>query len=268
MLEILKTFRPSEVYNCAGQTYVTKSWETQDETFRASAILPTILLEAIAKTDKSIRFFQASSCEVFSLKSGETFTEDSPLSPGNPYGCSKAFAHNMLAAYRQSYSLFAVTGTLFHHESPRRHENFASQKVVQRAVSIKLGKESRLVLGNMDVSRDWGYAPDYVRAIELMMRQEKPDDFVICTGVQKTLRSLVETVFGMLDLDYRKFVTTDPKLVRPSEPLAIQGSSAKARKALGWAPSQSFEEMLALMVRSQLDFQKGQTRNFANEKPF
>lgn len=265
---ILSSVKPDEIYNFAGQTYVTKSWEMQEETLRASAVLPTLLLEAIVRTNRKAKFFQASSCEVYSLRSGEVFHEDTPLTPGNPYGCAKAYAQNMVAAYRHSYGLFAVSGVLFHHESPRRHENFASQKVVRQAVRIKLGLESKLVLGNMEVSRDWGYAPDYVRAASLMLSRPAPQDYVICTGEQNSLRNLVELTFEMLGLDYRKHVTLDPGLVRPSEPLAIQGSSARARKELGWAPSVSFRQMLEKMVHMQLALQQGQTKDFSDEHPF
>ena len=268
LIDLLTRVRPSEIYNCAGQTYVSKSWEMLDETFKASAILPCNLLEAIIRVDKGIRFFQASSCEVFALGTGIAFTEETQIAPANPYGCSKAFAQNMVACYRHNYGIYAVNGILFHHESPRRHENFVSRKVVKRAVSIKLGRDKELTLGNMDVARDWGYAPDVAIAIEKMMRMDSPQDLVICSGEAHPLRKLVQTVFELLDLDYTKYICTHESFVRASEPSIISGSNEKARNALDWQPRTSFRQMLEKMVDYEMRLQTGQEHDFGNERPF
>ena len=268
LIDLLTQTRPSEVYNCAGQTYVNKSWEMLDDTFHSSAMLPTNLLEAIARVNKDIRFFQASSCEVFSLGSDVTFTEQTPLAPGSPYGCSKAFAQNMVACFRKNYGIYAVNGILFHHESPRRHENFVSRKIVKRAVSIKLGKETELTLGNMDVFRDWGFAPDVAIAIRKMMQMEQPQDLIICSGESHSLRELVRTVFELLNLDYEKYTRTHESFHRATEPAVIRGSNEKAKGILDWQPKTSFRGMLEKMVDYEMRLQTKQESNFLNERPF
>jgi GDPmannose 4,6-dehydratase len=268
LIDILNGCKPEEVYNCAGQTFVGKSWEMLDETLQASGVLACNMLEAIIRVDKRIRFFQASSCEIFSLKCGGVYTEETPISPGNPYGCSKAYAHSMVACYRENYGIHAVNGILFHHESPRRHDSFVSRKVVKRAVAIKLGKEKALALGNMDVVRDWSFAPDVVVAIAEMVRMKEPQDLVICSGQAHALRELVEKVFALLGMEYTQYVRFDTSLRRVSDAAVIRGSNEKARKALGWAPKTTFHQMLEKMVDYEMRLQTGVEQNFSGERPF
>lgn len=268
LVDVLNSHKPHEVYNCAGQTFVSKSWEMLGETLQASGVLASNLLEAIVRVNKGIRFFQASSCEIFSLARDAIYSEETPISPGNPYGCSKAYAHNMVACYRENYGIHAVNGILFHHESPRRHESFVSRKVVKRAVAIRLGREKDLPLGNMDVVRDWSFAPDVVVAIAAMTHMEEPQDLVICSGETHSLRELVETVFARLDLDYTRFVRFDSSLRRVSDAPVIRGSNAKAKKVICWTPTASFDQMLERMVDYEMRLQRGDERNFSGERPF
>jgi len=268
LIDVLRQVKPDEVYNFAGQTYVAKSWDMFDDTMAGSAILPCNILEAIVRVDKDIRFFQASSCEMYSLDWENAVIEASCLAPGTPYGCAKAFAHNMVACYRYNRSIYAVSGILFHHESPRRDENFASRKIVKRAVAIKLGRESELTLGNIAVARDWGFAPDVVAAINMMMRRANPEDFVICSGETHSLQEVIDTVFALVGLDPRNHLRIDKSLFRAAEPPIIRGSSAKAKAVLGWQPRTSFPRMLEKMVAYEMALQTGASRNFADERPF
>ena len=272
LTEQIRTIRPQEIYNFAGQTYVSKSWEMLDETFRASALIPSHLLDAIVRTDKSIKFFQASSCEIFSasplLKENSCLTESTPLAPGTPYACSKSFAHSLLNAYRNQYGIFAVSGILFHHESPRRHENFASRKIVNTAVKIKLGLEKQLLLGNLAVSRCWGYAPDFVGAAAKMLQAQAPRDLILCSDESHSLEDLVKTVFELLDLDYKKYVVEDRSLFRATEPLVMRGSSALAKQTLGWTAKINFKQLLEKMVSYELKLRQGITKDYSDEKPF
>ncbi|MGE0614878.1 MAG: GDP-mannose 4,6-dehydratase [Bacteriovoracia bacterium] len=267
LAEILAAVKPTEVYNFAGQVYVSKSWEMVDETFRASGVIPTHLLEAILKVDRSIRYFQASSSEIF-YPSGDTpLTEATPLAPYNPYGCTKAYAHHMVTSYRRNYGLFAVNGVFFNHESPRRHENFAAKKAVRAAVRIKLGKEKTLQFGNASVIRDFGYAPDYVDACWRMLKAAKPEDYLICTGQSYSLEHVLRSVFGRLGLDFEKHVQADPRYFRLHEPLAVYGSSAKIRQDLGWKPTVDLEQMLDRMIQFEMKFQQGLEKDYAHEHP-
>jgi GDPmannose 4,6-dehydratase len=268
IMDILREVRPDEIYNFAGQTYVSKSWEMIGDTVSASAMLPCTILEAIVRVDKGIRFFQASSCEIYSMDWKVTINERTPIAPSNPYGCSKALAHNMVASYRHNYGLYAVSGILFHHESPRRHENFVSRKVIKAAVAIKLGRQKELVLGNVEVARDWAFAPDVVSAAEKMMQLEQPQDFVICSGETRQLRELVEESFALLDLDYRQYLRVDPALFRATEAPIIAGSNEKAREVLEWSPKTSFSGMMKKMVDYELRLRSGAEADFGSEKPF
>jgi GDPmannose 4,6-dehydratase len=268
LVDALQELRPSEVYNFAGQSLVGKSWDLLDDTIEGSGILPLSLLEAIVRVDRGIRFFQASSCEMFSLDWNTVIAETSPIAPGTPYGCAKAFAHNIVACYRNNYGLYAVSGIAFHHESPRRHESFVGRKVVKRAVEIKLGRDTELVLGNLDVVRDWGFAPDVVVAIHKMMQLEKPEDLVICSGETHSLRELVETIFGLLDLDPGDHLRIDNALFRTVDAPIMRGSNEKARSVLNWRPKTSFRQMLEKMVNYEMALQTGTVENFGEEKPF
>jgi GDPmannose 4,6-dehydratase len=258
ILDAVLKNRPNFIYNLAGQTYVAKSWDLVEETIAHSAIIPIHFLNAILRADKSIKFFQASTSEIFK-PSANPMDEDSPLMPTNPYGCSKAFAHNMVNAYRAHHGLFAVNGIFFHHESPRRHPNFLSRKVVQGAVQIKLGKTSELLLGNLTAARDWGYAPDYMDAATRMMDLEVPTDFVIATGESRTVQQLVEIVFNKLGLDWKKYVRVDPKFSRSYEVETVRGNPAKAKKMLNWEPTKKLEKILEIMIAKEFEIQSKST---------
>lgn len=265
---LLRQIRPDEIYNFAGQTYVSKSWDIPRDTIDASAIIPCNLLQAILRSEIDAKFFQPSSCEIYTLNWEDVISEQSAVAPGNPYGCSKALAHHMVACYRQHYGLYAVSGILFHHESPRRNEAFASRKVVKGAIAIKLGRAQGLTLGNLDVSRDWGFAPDVMVAAAKMMQMSKPEDFVICTGETHSLRELVEAVFNLLGLDMDKYVRIDASLIRSAEPPIIRGSNENARRSLSWTPKTTFYDMLKKMVDYEMRLQSGAEQNFGNENPF
>lgn len=269
LADLIAQTKPSELYNCAGQTYVAKSWEMVDETWRASALLPVHILEALVKVDRRIRFFQASSVEVYSNVGPDvTIQEKTPIMPGTPYGCSKAFAQNMLAAYRKNYELFAVSGILFHHESPRRPESFVSRKVVKAAVELKLGKQKKLKLGNLKVKRDWGYAPDFVRGMHASLQTANPKDYIFCTEAVHSLEHMVETVFRAVDLNYKDHIDIDQSLFRPHEPSVMKGSCQLAKEVLDWKPSRSFEQMLTSMVNVEMKLQTGEQKDYQNENPF
>jgi GDPmannose 4,6-dehydratase len=268
LIEALREVRPTEVYNLAGQTFVSKSWEMVDDTLDASGILPCHLLEAIVRVDRGIRFFQASSCEISALDWKNVITEATPLAPSTPYGCAKGLAHNMVNCYRENYGLYAVNGVLFQHESPRRDENFASRKIVKRAVAIKLGRETELPLGNLDVERDWSFAPDVVSAIAKMMTLDTPQNLVICSGETHSLREMIETVFALLDLDPCKYLRIDKSLYRASEPPILRGSNAKALDQLGWQPKTSFRQIIEKMVAFEMALQTGAAKSFGDERPF
>jgi len=265
---LLKEVQPLEVYNLAGQTHVSRSWDMLEETFQASAVLPANLLEAIVRADRGIRFLQASSSEIFGLQQSGAFCEETPVTPANPYGCAKAFAHDMVRGYRQNYGLFAVNAILFNHESPRRAEGFASRKIVKTAVAIKLGKADNLTLGNLNVARDWTYAPDLVSAVADMLRLDVPQDLVIASGEAHGLTEMVEFVFSLLGLDYQNYLRTDKDLFRAAEPSLIQGDNRRARAVLGWRPRTSFRGMIEKMVDYEMRLQSGAENNFRNERPF
>lgn len=267
LIDILFQVRPSEVFNFAGQTYVTKSWELLHDTVQSSTVLVSNILEAIMHTDKNIKFFQASSCETFSQRSG-LITEETPIAPANPYGCGKAFVTHLVSCFREHYGIYAVSGILFNHDSPRRHEDFVSRKIVKTAVAIRLGKEKELLLGNTAVARDWSYAPDTVRAIAAMMRMDTPRDLVLASGHTHSVQEIVDTVFGLLDLDPTAYVKTDPALFRSAESLATYASSDKAKAALKWNPHISFHSTLERMVDYEMRLQTGKEVDFRNEQPF
>lgn len=259
LVEIFKDVAPTEVYNLTGQSFVSKSWSMVEETVRSAGMIPLHLLEAIVHTNRSIKYFQAASSEIYTPDSNaQKLDESSPIRPYNPYGCSKALAFHSVAAYRLGYNLFAVNGVLYGHESPRRDEAFLSRKIVRGAARIKLGLAHDLMLGNMQICRDWGYAPDYVEAMHLMMQNSKPEDFHICSGKAHSVEQMVQIAFETLELDYRKYVKTDQSLVRRYEPDFVVGSYAKAERVLGWKPKTSFEEMIRLMVRHELETLKAE----------
>lgn len=246
--DVLERTSPDEIYNLTGQTYVGKSWLMVEETIEASGLIPINLVRSIVAFNSTIKFFQASSCEIYTPLDDQPITEGSIIAPATPYGCSKALAHHAVCAYRNNYELFAVNGILFNHESPRRNNDFISKKVILKALEIKNGLADTLYVGNLDVRRDWGNAEDFVVAMYMMMQQEKPVDYHICTGRLHSVRELIDFVFTYLGMDYTQYIQTDSSLVRSNEASAVCGSNQKIRKELGWFPQCDFETMLAKMI--------------------
>ncbi|MGB2770118.1 MAG: GDP-mannose 4,6-dehydratase [Candidatus Zixiibacteriota bacterium] len=253
MVRLIEECRPDEIYNLAAQSFVPSSWEQPMLTGEFNALGVTKLLEAIRQVDKRIKFYQASSSEMFGKVQQSPQDEKTSFYPRSPYGVAKVYAHWITVNYRESYRLFAVSGILFNHESPRRGLEFVSRKITDGAARIKLGLAKKLYLGNLDAKRDWGYAGDYVKAMWLMLQQKEPDDFVIATGNNHTVRELAQIAFDRVGLDYKKFVKVDPKLVRPAEVDVLLGDSSYALKKLGWKPEVSFEQLIQMMVDADLE---------------
>ncbi|HET6946147.1 MAG TPA: GDP-mannose 4,6-dehydratase [Gaiellaceae bacterium] len=249
VVRLLREHRPQEVYNLASPSFVPRSWEHPLETAGAGTIGVTALLEAVRAVDDEIRLFQASSSEIFGEPVEVPQTEATPLAPLTPYGAAKAYAHFLVRAYRRRYGLHASSGILYNHESPRRPETFLPSKVAHAVVRIERGEERELVLGDLDAQRDWGYACDYVEAMRLVVQQNEPDDYVIASGEQHSVRELVELAFAHAGLDWREHVRVDESLKRgPSELHHLVGDASKARERLGWAPTLTFQELVALLV--------------------
>jgi len=253
LIRLVDEVRPHELYNLAAMSFVPASWDQPMLTGEFNAQGVTRVLEAIRQVDPSIRLYQASSSEMFGKVREVPQTELTPFYPRSPYGVSKVFAHYITVNYRESYDMFAVSGMLFNHESPRRGLEFVTRKVTDGVARIKLGVQSTLSLGNLDAHRDWGFAGDYVHAMYLMLQQEHADDFVIATGVSHSVRDLVEVAFGHVGLDWRKHVTLDPKLIRPAEVEHLIGDSTKAKTKLGWKPSVDFSDLVKMMVDADLE---------------
>jgi GDPmannose 4,6-dehydratase len=252
VLRLVDEARPNEVYNLAAQSFVPTSWKQPILTGQFDALGVTRVLEAIRQIDTKIKFYQASSSEMFGKVHEVPQTEKTPFYPRSPYGVAKVYGHFITVNYRESYGVFAVSGILFNHESPRRGLEFVSRKITDGAVRIKLGLAKKLALGNLDAKRDWGYAGDYVRAMWLMLQQERPDNFVISSGRSHSVRQLCQVAFSYLDLDYLEYVVTDPQFVRPAEVDVLLGDSSHAHEALGWEPKVSFEEMVKMMVDADM----------------
>ena len=248
IIRLVDEVRPHELYNLAAMSFVPASWDQPMLTGEFNAQGVTRVLEAIRHVDPSIRMYQASSSEMFGKVRQVPQNEDTPFYPRSPYGVSKVFAHYITVNYRESYNLFAVSGMLFNHESPRRGLEFVTRKVSHGVARIKLGLADALSIGNLDAHRDWGFAGDYVRAMWLMLQRERPDDYVIATGVSKSVRDLVEVAFGHAGLEWRRHVKLDPKLIRPAEVEHLIGDATKARMQLGWAPSVDFAGLVKMMV--------------------
>ncbi len=257
LISILKEVRPSEVYNLAAQSFVPTSWTQPILTSEFTAIGVTRLLEAIRLTDPTIRFYQASSSEMYGKVRETPQTELTPFYPRSPYGVAKAYGHYITVNYRESYNLFAVSGILFNHESPRRGLEFVTRKVTDGVAKIKCGVANELRLGNLDAKRDWGFAGDYVEAMWRMLQQPTPDDYVVATGLTWTVQQLVEVAFSAADLDWSRYVKIDPQFMRPAEVDLLVGDPAKAKKALGWEPKVSFQKMIQMMVEADIDRVKG-----------
>jgi GDPmannose 4,6-dehydratase len=260
IIEIIQDIRPDEVYNLAAQSFVPTSWVQPVLTGEFTALGVTRMLEAIRLVDKKIKFYQASSSEMFGKVREVPQTELTPFHPRSPYGVAKVYGHWITINYRESYDIFACSGILFNHESPRRGKEFVTRKITDAAARIKLGLQKELFLGNLDAKRDWGFAGDYVRAMWLMLQQPKPDDYVVATGRNHSVREFCQAAFSHLGLDYRQYVKIDPKLVRPAEVDILLGDPAKAKKELGWEPKVSFEEMVRMMVDSDLEHYRREMR--------
>jgi GDPmannose 4,6-dehydratase len=248
----LKQCRPSEVYNLAAQSFVPTSWVQPVLTSEFTAVGVTRMLEAVRAVDPSIRFYQASSSEMYGRVRETPQTELTPFYPRSPYGVAKVYGHYITVNYRESYDLFAVSGILFNHESPRRGLEFVTRKVTDGVARIKLGLAHELRMGNLEARRDWGFAGDYVEAMWLMLQQDQPDDYVIATGETHTVQKLVEVAFGHAGLDWKKYVVQDPAFLRPAEVDLLIGDPSKAKKQLGWQPKVSFEQMIQMMVDSDI----------------
>ncbi len=253
LMAVMEKYRPDEVYNLAAQSFVPASWEQPLLTTDVNAVGVTRLLEAIRRVHPTARFYQASTSEMFGQVREMPQNEQTPFHPRSPYGVSKVYGHWITVNYRESYGLFAVSGILFNHESPRRGLHFVTRKVTHGVARIKLGLANELRLGNLDAKRDWGYTGDYVRAMWLMLQQDEPEDFVIGTGEAHSVRELCEVAFSHVGLDYRDFVVVDPKFFRPAEVNILLADPSKARAKLGWQPRVSFEELIRMMVEADLD---------------
>ena len=249
---------PDEVYNLAAQSFVPTSWNQPTLTGEVTGLGATRVLEAVRKIKPDARFYQASSSEMFGKVRDVPQTEQTPFYPRSPYGVAKVYAHYITINYRESYNLYACSGILFNHESPRRGLEFVTRKITNGVARIKLGLSKELRLGNLDAKRDWGYAGDYVEAMWLMLQQDAPDDFVVATGHTHTVKEFVEAAFGAAGLDWQKYVVIDPKFIRPAEVELLIGDPAKAKKKLGWEPKVSFEELVKMMVEGDLkELKKG-----------
>ena len=248
---LVKLVRPDEIYNLAAQSHVHISFDQPEYTADADGLGTTRLLEAIRTTGLSTRFYQASTSEMFG-SSPPPQNEGTPFWPRSPYACAKLYAHWVTVNYREAHGIHACSGILFNHESPRRGENFVSRKVTRGVAAILAGKLDRLALGNLDARRDWGHARDYVAAMWLMLRQPEPGDYVVASGVARTVRDLAETAFGAVGLDWTKYVRVDPAYVRPAEVNHLCGDASKARERLGWQPATTFEEMIREMLEHDL----------------
>lgn len=248
--KLLRKIEPDEIYNLAAQSHVRISYDIPQYTAQTNALGVLNMLEAYKNCVPQARFYQASSSEMFgnSIDPDGFQRESTPMHPVSPYGCSKLFGYSIVRNYRNAFKLHASNGILFNHESPRRGSNFVTNKVVKTAVLIKLGLASKLEMGNMDSSRDWGHSKDYVKAMHLIVNQDQPDDFVISTMLTHTVRDMVNYVFNKLELDVNDYVTQNPKFLRPEELNMLKGDSTKARTTLGWKPEYSFEEMMDEMV--------------------
>ena len=252
LIRLLDDVRPHEVYNLAAMSFVPASWDQPMLTGEYNAQGVTRVLEALRQVDTSIRLYQASSSEMFGKVRETPQNESTPFYPRSPYGVSKVFAHYITVNYRESYDLFAVSGILFNHESPRRGLEFVTRKVSDGVARIKLGLAMRLSLGNLDAHRDWGFAGDYVRAMWLMLQQDAADDYVIATGVSHSVRDLVQTAFSHVGLDWEEHVETDPALLRPAEVEHLIGDSSKAHDVLDWRPTIDFDQLVRVMVDADL----------------
>jgi GDPmannose 4,6-dehydratase len=257
LITLLHHVDPHEVYNLAAMSFVPTSWEQPILTSEVTGLGATRLLEAIRVVDRSIKFYQASSSEMFGKVRETPQTELTPFHPRSPYGVAKTYAHYITVNYRESYGIFACSGILFNHESPRRGKQFVTRKVTEAVARIAAGRARELRLGNLDAKRDWGFAGDYVQAMWLMLQQPRADDYVVASGETHSVRELCEIAFGHAGLDWQKHVVVDPTLVRPAEVDLLMGDAAKARRVLGWAPKHSFRDLIEMMVDADVASVRG-----------
>ena len=253
LIEALKAAKPAEVYNLAAQSFVPTSWGQPVLTGEFTALGVTRMLEAVRSVSTDIKFYQASSSEMYGKVLEVPQKEDTPFYPRSPYGVAKVYGHYITVNYRESYNLFACSGILFNHESPRRGLEFVTRKVTDAAAKIKLGLATELRMGNLDAQRDWGFAGDYVDAMWRMLQQDTPDDYVVATGETHTVKELVTVAFERAGLDWEKYVVIDPAFIRPAEVDLLIGDPKKAREKLGWIPQTSFIELVHMMVDSDLE---------------
>ena len=254
LVKLLYDLQPDEIYNLGAQSHVRVSFDIPEYTGDVTALGAVRILEAVREAGlvEKVRFYQASSSEMFGKVQAVPQTESTPFWPRSPYACAKVCAHWLTINYRESYDMHASSGILFNHESPRRGETFVTRKITRAATRIKLGLQKKLILGNLDSKRDWGYAKEYVEAMWLMLQQDKPDDYVIATNQTHTVREFLEETFACLDMDYEEFVGFDKKYERPAEVDLLIGDPTKAREQLGWEPKTTFKELVALMVREDM----------------
>ncbi|MET0159637.1 MAG: GDP-mannose 4,6-dehydratase [Acidimicrobiales bacterium] len=263
MIEILSTHRPHEVYNLAAQSFVQTSFNQPVLTGETTALGVTRLLDAIRIVDPDIRFYQASSSEMFGKVQEVPQTESTPFYPRSPYGVAKVYGHWITINYRESYNLHASSGILFNHESPRRGMEFVTRKISHTVAQIKLGHAEELRLGNLEAQRDWGYAGDYVKAMWQMLQQDEPDNYVVSTNETHSVREFCEVAFDHVDLDWEQYVIMDEAFMRPAEVDLLVGDSAKARSVLGWTPTVDFEDLVTMMVSADLDLLNGKLRGIS-----
>ena len=253
LLTLVKEAQPIEIYNLAAQSFVPTSWNQPTLTGEVTGLGVARILEVIRMVNPDIRFYQASSSEMFGKVREVPQKEDTPFYPRSPYGVAKVYGHWITVNYRESYNLFAVSGILFNHESPRRGLEFVTRKITDAVARIKLGMADQLALGNLDSRRDWGYAKDYVQAMWLMLQQDKPDDYVVGTGETYSVREFCQAAFGHVGLNYEDYVVQDPRFYRPAEVDLLVSDPSKAKKVLGWEPTVNFEELVSLMVEADLE---------------
>ena len=253
LVRLVEHTEPDELYNLAAQSFVPTSFVQPLLTGEFTALGVTRILEALRLVNRSIKFYQASSSEMFGSVREEPQNEDTPFWPRSPYGVAKVYGHWITVNYRESYQLFACSGILFNHESPLRGMEFVTRKITNAVARIKLGRQDKLRLGNLDAQRDWGYAGDYVRAMWMMLSHDEPDDYVIATGIKHSVRDFARIAFEHVDLDWEKFVEVDPQLLRPADVNTLRGDAGKARRVLGWKPDVSFERLVRMMVDADVE---------------
>ncbi|HOD99454.1 MAG TPA: GDP-mannose 4,6-dehydratase [Kiritimatiellia bacterium] len=259
LVKLLDEVQPDEIYNLAAMSFVPTSWNQPVLTGEFTALGVTKLLEAMRMVCPKAHFYQASSSEMFGKVIETPQTETTPFYPRSPYGVAKVYGHFITVNYRESYNLFALSGILFNHESPRRGKEFVTRKISDAVARIKLGTLKELRMGNLDAKRDWGFAGDYVRAMWLMLQQDKPEDFVVATGETHSVREFLEIAFSHVGLKYEDYVVIDPEFIRPAEVELLLGNPAKAKATLGWQPKVSFEQLVTMMVDADMDRQMGKT---------